>query len=100
MSDPVSFIKKRLDSVLRHNLIKAGANQPKEKEVSNGKFQRSKFRSKFRSFSESWYFLKVGEEKVHQNRLSYSPKEDAAFATHVYFCRKKQRNFIYPSCFP
>lgn len=61
MSDPDSFIKRRVDPVLRHNLIMKGANQPKQKEVINGKFPRSKFGSKYRSFSDSWYFVTVGE---------------------------------------
>ena len=91
MSDPASFIKRRVDPILRHNLIMKGANQPKEKEVINGKFPRSKFGSNYRSFSDSWYFVKVGEEKVHRNWLSYSPKEDAAFChTCIFFGGKSK----------
>eukprot|EP00794_Sanderia_malayensis_P013038 gene13038-14372_t len=69
-SGSTSFINRRLDPVLRHNLIMKGANQLKEKEVINGKFPCSKFGSNYRSFSDSGYFVKVGEEKVHRIWLS------------------------------
>ena len=95
MSDPASFIKKRLDSVLQHNLIMAGANQPKEKEVSKGKFPRSKLGSKVRSFSESCYFLNVGEEKLHRNCLSYALKEDAAFCHQCIFFGGKHKEISF-----
>ena len=95
MSDPASFIKRRVDPILRHNLIMKGANQPKEKEVITGKFPRSKFGSKYRSFSDSWYFVKVGEEKVHRNWLSYSPKEDAAFCHNCIFFGGKNKEVAF-----
>ena len=81
MSDPALYIHsmEKLDLVTRKRLISQGAFQPKAHEMNEKRFPTSRCGSHDRSFSESWYYTKVGKNNIRRKWLSYSPKEDAVF---------------------
>ena len=85
MSDPALYIHsmEKIDLATRKRLISQGAFQPKAHEMKEKRFPTSRCGSHDRSFSESWYYTKVGKNNIRRKWLSYSPKEDAVFC---HFC--------------
>ena len=85
MSDPALYIHsmEKLDLATRKRLISQGAFQPKAHEMNEKRFPTSRCGSHDRSFSERWYYTKVGKNNIRRKWLSYSPKEDAVFC---HFC--------------
>ena len=97
MSDPALYIHsmEKLDLATRKRLILQGAFQPKAHEMKEKQFPTSRCGSHDRSFSESWYYTKVGKNNIRRKWLSYSPKEDAVFCHFcLFFCRgNKEQTF-------
>ena len=97
MSDPALYIHsmEKIDLATRKRLILQGAFQPKAHEMKEKRFPTSRCGSHDRSFSESWYYTKVGKNNISRKWLSYSPKEDAVFCHFcLSFCRgNKEQTF-------
>eukprot|EP00794_Sanderia_malayensis_P001000 gene1000-316_t len=83
MTDPGLFDLDNMDDTLQKRLIIKGANQPKSADMPKKTFPKSKHCSLFRSFSDTWYNVKIGKETVHRNWISYSPSKDSLFC---HFC--------------
>ena len=102
MSDPALYIHsmEKLDIATRKRLISQGAFQPKAHEINEKRFPTSRCGSHDRSFSESWYYTKVGKNNIRRKWLSYSPKEDAVlchfwlFSVGVIKNKRSQRSVI------
>ena len=84
-ADSTTYIHKlrEFNAITRKQLILRGPYQQKAAEIKGKQFTRSKYGSRERSFSESWYQVKVGKDNFERKWLLYSPAEDAVFC---HFC--------------
>ena len=96
MSDPALYIHsmEKLDLATRKRLISQGAFQSKAHEMNEKRFPTSRCGSHDRSFSESWYYTKVGKTILEENGCHIRRKKMPFFVTFTIFCRgNKEQTF-------
>ena len=87
ISDPALYIHsmEKLDLATRKRLISQGAFQPKAHEMNEKRFPTSRCGSHDRSFSESWYYTKVGKTILEENGCHIHRKKMPFFVTFAFF---------------